>query len=74
MTQPGLATGVKVKEIATRDGGTWQDCVVQHSDAIGLVFEVERTIADAGVVETVISQILVPWTNVKHVIVMEQNT
>jgi hypothetical protein len=72
MEQSGLAVGIKVKEIATRDS-VWQDCTVQHSDGIGLVFEVNRTVADAGgVVETVVAQILVPWQNVKHIVVMEQ--
>ena len=69
----GLAVGVKVKEIATRDG-VWQNCTVQHSDSVGLVFEVQRTVTDSGNIETVIAQILVPWANVKHVIVMEQQT
>jgi hypothetical protein len=47
---------------------------VLHSDAIGLVFEVERTVSEGGTIETVVSQVLVPWANIKHVLVMEERT
>ena len=39
---------------------------------IGLVFEVERNVSEGGSVEAVVCQILVPWANVRHVIVMEE--
>lgn len=72
--EPGLTVGVKVKEIATSKA-VWQNCTVQHSDSIGVVFEVERAIADAGGnVETVVSQVLVPWVNIQHVLLMEERT
>lgn len=73
MEKPGLVVGVRVKEIATRDT-VYQSCTVLHSDAIGLVFEVQRTVAEGGNVETVVSQVLVPWTSVNYVLVMEERT
>lgn len=74
VSAPGLSVGVKVKEIATNKT-VWQNCTVQHSDSIGVVFEVERTVADeGGNVETVVSQVLVPWVNVLHVLLMEERT
>jgi hypothetical protein len=71
-TRP-LTVGVRLKEIATRDT-VFTECRVLHSDAIGLVFEVERTVAEGGNVEAVVSQILVPWANVRHIVVMEEKT
>jgi hypothetical protein len=73
--QPGsLAVGVKLKEVATRSI-VYQNCTVLHSDAIGLAFEVHRTISDAGGdVETVVSQLLVPWVSINHVLLMEERT
>jgi len=71
MDKSGLMVGVRVKEIATRDH-VYQDCTVLNADAIGLAFEVQRTISEGGVVETVVSQILVPWASVNHVLVMEE--
>ena len=73
MTGIGLTVGVTVKEVATAKT-VWQNCRVLHSDAIGLVFEVERTVSDGGNVESVVSQILVPWGNVRHILVMEERT
>jgi len=72
---PGtLAVGVKLKEVATRDV-VYRNCIVLHSDAIGLVFEVERTVSDAGGdVENVVSQLLVPWANINHVLLVEERT
>jgi hypothetical protein len=71
MDQSGLKVGVMVKEVATRDH-VYQDCRVLHSDAVSLVFEVQRTIAEGGQIETVVSQVLVPWVSIKHVLVMEE--
>jgi hypothetical protein len=47
---------------------------VLHSDSIGLVFEVQRTIAEGGNVENVVSQVLVPWVNIHHVLLLEERT
>lgn len=71
--EKGLAVGVRLKEVATRDT-VYQSCTVLHSDSIGLVFEVQRTVAEGGNVETVVSQVLVPWTNVNYVLLMEERT
>ena len=65
--------GVRLKEISTREV-VYQNCTVLNSDAIGLLFEVERTIAESGNIEHVVSQLLVPWVNVNHVLVMEERT
>jgi hypothetical protein len=73
MTQTGLMVGVKIKEIATRDTN-YQNCTVLHSDGVGLVFEVERTISEGGTIENVVSQVLVPWTNINYVLLMEERT
>ena len=45
---------------------------MRHSDAVGLVFEVQRTVAEGGTIETVVSQILVPWTTISYIVVMEE--
>jgi hypothetical protein len=73
MTQSGLTVGVKLKEIVTRDN-VYQNCSVLHSDSIGLVFEVQRTVAEGGTIETVVSQVLVPWVNIQRVLLMEERT
>jgi hypothetical protein len=65
--------GVRLKEVVTHEG-SFSDCRVLHSDAVGLVFEVERTVSEGGQVERVISQVLVPWSNVRHVVVVEERT
>jgi hypothetical protein len=69
----GLNVGVKLKEIATKDH-TYVNCTVLHSDTIGLVFEVHRTVSEGGQIETVVSQVLIPWTSIHHVLVMEERT
>ena len=69
----GLTVGVRLKEIVTRDN-VYQNCSVLHSDQIGLVFEVERTVAEGGTIENVVSQVLVPWAQIHHVLVMEERT
>lgn len=73
MQQTGLTVGLKMKEVATRDT-VYTNCTVLHSDSIGLVFEVNRTVSEGGTIENVVSQILVPWVNIHHVIVMEERT
>jgi hypothetical protein len=66
-----LGVGVVLKQIVAVSA-TWANCRVLHSDSVGIAFEVERTIADGGTIETAVSQIFVPWSSVKHVVVMEQ--
>ena len=68
----GLGVGVVLKQIVA-GSATWNNCRVQHSDDVGIAFEVERTISETGSIETVVSQVFLPWTSVKHIIVMEQN-
>ena len=50
----------QLKEVA-HPRHVYQNCTVLHSDAIGLVFEVQRTVSEGGTIETVVSQVLVPW-------------
>ena len=38
------------------------------------MFEVERTLAEGGNVETVVSQVLVPWAQIHYVLLMEERT
>lgn len=66
-----LAPGTRLKEVATKDV-VYQGCSVVQSDAVGIVIEVERTISEGGNVETVVSQLLIPWANVHYVVVSEQ--
>ncbi len=73
MSVSALSVGVKLKEVATQ-GHAYQNVTVLHSDAVGLVFEVHRTVAEGGTIETVVSQVLVPWTQIHHVLVMEERT
>jgi len=73
MEKSALMVGVKMKEIATRDF-VYQNCKLLHSDQIGLVFEVQRTVAEGGNIENVVSQVLVPWANIHHVILLEERT
>ncbi len=65
-----LGVGVVLKQIVAVSA-TWNNCRVLHSDSIGIAFEVERTVAETGTIETAVSQLFVPWTSVKHVLVME---
>jgi hypothetical protein len=73
MDKGALMVGVRLKEVATRDT-VFVDCSVLHSDAIGLAFEVHRTVSEGGTVESVVSQVLVPWSNIRYVVVMEERT
>lgn len=68
-----LGVGVRLKEIGTKDT-VYTNCSVLHSDAIGLVFEVHRTVSEGGTIENVVSQYLVPWVNINYVLVMEEIT
>ena len=67
----GLGVGVVVKQIVA-GASTWNNCRILHSDAVGVAFEVERTVSETGTIETVVAQIFLPWTSVKHIIMMEQ--
>jgi hypothetical protein len=69
----GLAVGVRMKEIATRES-VYTNCTVLHSDAIGLLFEVHRNVSEGGNVENVVSQILVPWSNILYILLAEERT
>ena len=73
MSQTGLMVGVKLKEIATRETN-YENCSVLHSDSVGLVFEVHRTVSEGGTIENVVSQVLVPWTNINYVLLVEERT
>jgi hypothetical protein len=73
MEKAPLSVGVKMKAIATRDT-IYENCTVLHSDGIGLVFEVERTVSEGGTIETVVSQVLVPWPNIQYVLLVEERT
>ncbi len=66
-----LGVGIVLKQIVAMSA-SWDNCRVLHSDAVGVAFEVERTIAESGTIETAVTQVFVPWSSVKHVIVMEQ--
>jgi hypothetical protein len=68
-----LVPGQRLKEVATKDV-VYQGCSVVYSDAVALVIEVERTISEGGNVETVVSQLLIPWANVHYVVLAEQRT
>ena len=57
-----LAVGVRVKEIGTKDT-VYTNCAVLHSDTVGLVFEVQRTVSEGGTIENMVSQYLVPWVS-----------
>ena len=73
MDKSGLTVGVKIKEVATRDM-VYTACTVLHSDGVGLVFEVHRTVSEGGTIENVVSQVMIPWANIHHVILMEERT
>ena len=66
-----LGVGVVVKQIVAASA-SWDNCRILHSDAVGVAFEVERTISDSGTIETAVSQVFLPWSSVKHIILVEQ--
>ena len=70
----GLVPGTVLGEVATTVS-VWKHCTVVQSEAVGLVFHVERAVTDeGGDVETVRSTVLVPWTSVNHVVVSEERS
>ncbi len=68
-----MSRGTPVKEIATRDV-VYQNCAVVRWDAVGVVFETQRTVTEGGDVEGVVSQVFVPWTNIQYVLIKEERT
>jgi hypothetical protein len=70
----GLVPGTVLIEVATSESA-WKNCTVVRSEAIGLVFQVDRAVTDeGGDVENVRSTVLVPWTSVHHVVVSEERS
>jgi hypothetical protein len=70
----GLLPGTVIREVAT-SGTVWKECTVVRSEVVGLVFQVDRAVQDAGGdVENVRSTVLVPWTSVTHVVVSEDRS
>jgi len=70
----GLVPGLVLQEIATA-GAAWTHCTVVRSEAVGLVFQVERAVTDeGGDVDNVKSTVLVPWTSIRHVVVDEERS
>jgi hypothetical protein len=70
MDKTTLLPGTRLKEVATRDV-VYQGCVVVQVDAVGLTFEVQRTLSEGGNIETVVSHLLVPWSNISHVVLAD---
>jgi hypothetical protein len=66
-----LGPGVTLQKVATREI-VYEGCTVLQADAVGLAFEVTRTVSEGGTIETAVSQILVPWGQILHVVVKEQ--
>ena len=64
--------GRTVKEVATQSI-VHQGCQILEADSVGLTIQVERTITEEGDVETVVSQIFIPWSQVLHVVVAEEH-
>lgn len=63
--------GKTVREVAT-PSFVYQSCSILDADAIGILIQVERTITEEGDVESVESQIFLPWSQILHVIVAEE--
>jgi len=63
--------GRVVKEITTATIA-YQNCRVSGYDPIGITFEITRTIAEGGNVETVQSSVLIPWVHVQQVIIEDR--
>jgi hypothetical protein len=64
--------GKTVKEVATPTI-VYANCSILEADAIGITIQVERTITEEGDVETVESQIFLPWSQILHIIVAEEH-
>jgi hypothetical protein len=64
--------GKTVKEVATQSI-VFQNCSILEADTVGIMIQVERTITEEGDVESVESQIFLPWSQILHVIVAEEH-
>jgi hypothetical protein len=64
--------GKTVKEVATTSI-VYANCSILDADGVGVTIQVERTITEEGDVETVVSQIFIPWGQILHVIVAEEH-
>jgi hypothetical protein len=73
MESAALVAGLKMKEVATRDA-VWTNCTLLNADSVGVVFEVHRTVSEGGTIENVVSRVLIPWSNVRHVVLVEEHT
>ena len=60
--------GKTVKEVTTASI-VYQNCSILDLDVIGVMIQVERTITEEGDVETVESQIFLPWAQIIQIIV-----
>jgi hypothetical protein len=63
--------GKTVKEVAT-PSIVYQNCSILDLDEVGVMIQVERTITEDGDVETVESQIFLPWAQIMQIIVQEE--
>jgi hypothetical protein len=63
--------GKTVKEVAT-PSIVYQNCSILDLDEVGVMIQVERTITEEGDVETVESQIFLPWAQIMQIIVQEE--
>ena len=63
--------GKTVKEVAT-PSIVYQNCAILDLDVIGVMIQVQRTITEEGDVETVDSQIFLPWSQILQIIVQEE--
>ena len=66
-----LGVGVVLKQIVSTSL-TWEQCRVLHSDTVGIAFEIERTVTEDGTIGTAVTQLFVPWTSIRHIVVMGQ--
>jgi hypothetical protein len=73
MEPQAIGRGTVVKEVATSEV-VYQNCTVVRWDTVGLAFATQRTVTEGGDVETVVSQVFVPWTNIQHVVIKEDRT
>ena len=63
--------GKTVKEVTTASI-VYQNCSILDLDVIGVMIQVQRTITEEGDVETVESQIFLPWAQIIQIIVQEE--
>jgi hypothetical protein len=68
-----LVPGATLQQVATREI-VYESCTVIQADAVGLAFEVTRTVSEGGTIESAVSQIFVPWFQILHVVVKEERS